>query len=81
MPDQTIRDSFASGLEICYEILLYLSSRMARLQPGEIFEFITDDPDADEKIRSWADERDHSLLVSEPQPDGRRRFLIRKSSS
>lgn len=81
MPDQSPHDTFASGLEICYEVLLYLSSRLARLEPGEILEFVTDDPDADDKIRSWCEERDHTLLDSQLQPDGRHRFLIRKSVS
>jgi TusA-related sulfurtransferase len=79
MPDQAVHDSFATGLEICYEVLLYLSSRMARLQPGEILAFVTDDPDADDKIRSWCETHDHTLLYNRALPDGRRKFLIRKS--
>lgn len=79
MPEQAIHDSFTTRLEICYEVLLYLSTRMARLQPGEILEFVTDDPNAGDKIHSWCEERDHALLSSEPLPDDRRRFLIRKA--
>jgi len=71
-------DTFASGLQICYEVLLYLSSRMMKLKPGDVLEFITDDPDADAKIPPWCDLREYTLLDSQPLPNGRRRFLIRK---
>jgi TusA-related sulfurtransferase len=72
------QDVFESNLEICYEVLLYLSSRLARLQPGETFEFITSDLSADEKISEWCDQRGYNLLKSEVLPDGRHRFLIKK---
>ena len=71
-------DSFASNLEICYEILLYLSSRLARLKPGERLEFITGDAEASEKIPPWCDARGYTLLESGPSDDGRQRFLIQK---
>ena len=68
--------TFESNLEICYEVLLFLSSRLARLRPGEILEFITGDPDAHEKIPAWCEIRDYSLLESGYTADGRGRFLI-----
>lgn len=71
-------DTFATGLPVCYEILLYLSSRMARLNPGETLEFITNDSEAEGKIPSWCEARDYALLDNQSLPDGRRRFLIRK---
>jgi len=37
-PAETPADSFDSNLQVCYEILLYLSSRLARLKPGESLE-------------------------------------------
>jgi TusA-related sulfurtransferase len=74
------QDTFESNLEICYEVLLYLSSRLARLKPGEIFEFITGDLSAGEKIPDWCDQREYSLLKSESLPDGRLRFLIKKDA-
>jgi len=77
-PADAPHDTFASGLEICYEVLLYLSSRLSRLKPEEIFEFVTSDPDAGEKIPTWCDARGYTLLDNQPLPDGRQRFLIRK---
>jgi TusA-related sulfurtransferase len=71
-------DSFASNLEICYEVLLYLSGRLARLKPGEVLEYITADPDAFNKISAWCEQRDYTLLEAVALPDGRSRFLIRK---
>lgn len=80
MPEQfpEPNDGFDSTMEICYEILLYLSSRLARLKPGDIFEFTTSDPTAEEKIPSWCDLREYTLLQHETLPDGRQRFLIQK---
>ena len=77
-PADAPHDTFASGLEICYEILLYLSSRLNRLRPGEVFEFVTSDPQAGDKIPAWCDVRGYTLLDSQPLPDRRQRFLIRK---
>jgi TusA-related sulfurtransferase len=70
--------SFESNLEVCYEILLYLSSRLAKLKPGEALEFITGDPDAMEKIPAWVDARDYELLESGTTDNGKQRFVIRK---
>jgi TusA-related sulfurtransferase len=74
-------DTFASGLQICYEVLLYLSSRLSRLKPGEVLEFISDDPEAADKIPEWCDARDYTLLRQEPLLDGRTRFLIQKPNT
>jgi len=74
----TPHDSFATGLEICYEVLLYLSSRLARLAPGETLEFITSDPEAGDKIPPWCETRAYTLLSTQRLPDGRQGFLIRK---
>jgi TusA-related sulfurtransferase len=74
------QDTFESNLEICYEVLLYLSSRLAKLKPGEMFEFITGDLSASEKIPEWCDQRGYSLLTSESLPDARLRFLIKKDA-
>ena len=71
-------DTFASGLQVCFEVLLYLSSRLARLKPGETLEFISTDADADETIPDWCDQRGYTLLSHDVLPDGRRRYLIRK---
>jgi TusA-related sulfurtransferase len=76
--DATPKDSFATGLEICYEVLLYLSSRLARLAPGETLEFITSDPEADDKIPPWCEARGYTLLSTQRLANGRQAFLIRK---
>jgi len=75
---ETPADSFDSNLQVCYEILLYLSSRLARLKQGESLEFITGDAEAADKIPDWCDVRGYSLLGSGLTPDGRHRFLIQK---
>ena len=77
-PIRSPQDTFASGLDICYEVLLYLSSRLARLKPGETLEFITRAARAEEKITSWCEAHEYTLLASELLPDGRHRFLIQK---
>jgi TusA-related sulfurtransferase len=69
---------FVSDLRVCYEILLYLASRMAKLAPGESFEFVTSDPEAMDRVPDWCDTRGFQLLTSEALPDGRWRFLIQK---
>ena len=71
-------DQFDTNLQVCYEILLYLSSRVARLQPGEVLEFTSGDPDSGERIAAWCDMRGYTLLESVPVDDGRTRFLIQK---
>ena len=71
-------DSFTTGLPVCYEILLYLSSRLARLDVGETLEFVTDDPEANDKIPPWCEARDYTLLDNQQLPDAWRRFLIQK---
>lgn len=70
--------TFDSNLEICYEVLLYLSSRMARLKAGEALEYISGDPEAEAKIKAWCDARDYTLTLCEQLPDGRWRFVIQK---
>lgn len=71
-------DSVATSLEICYEVLLYLSGRLHKLAPGQTLEFVTSDPTADEKIPAWIEAREYELLDMSALPDGRLRFLIRK---
>jgi TusA-related sulfurtransferase len=77
MPAQS-EDSFDSNLEICYEILLYLSSRMAKLEPGGVLSFVSGDPEAPEKIPPWCDMRGYTLLDQQALAGGRTRFLIRR---
>ncbi len=77
-PFQSPQDAFSTGLDVCFEVLLYLSSRLARLKPGETLEFIARDPKAERRIQDWCDMRGYTLQLSERLPDGRQRFLIQK---
>ncbi|PJF42327.1 MAG: hypothetical protein CUN50_04625 [Candidatus Thermofonsia Clade 1 bacterium] len=77
-PEPPIGETFASSLEICYEVLLYLSSRLARLKDGEALEYFSGDPSAEAKISAWCDARGYHLRACEPLPDGRWRFVIQK---
>ncbi|MCE7946820.1 MAG: sulfurtransferase TusA family protein [Chloroflexi bacterium CFX4] len=76
--EQPIGETFASNLEICYEVLLYLASRMARLPAGEALEYLSGDPEAAAKISAWCEAREFTLVCSERLPDDRWRFVIKK---
>jgi TusA-related sulfurtransferase len=69
-------DTFDTNLPVCYEILLYLSSRLARLTPGDTLEFVTGDPTAADKIPPWCDARDYILLEHQTLANSKQRFLI-----
>jgi len=73
-----VADSFTSGLEVCFEILLYLNSRMRHLAPGQCFEFITTDSQARDRVADWCDLRGYTLLTAEPTPENGWRLLIQK---
>jgi TusA-related sulfurtransferase len=75
---ETLRaaDSFDSNLNVCYEVLLYLSSRLMRLSPGVPFTFVTADSSAVETIPRWCDERGYTLLCVDRQPAGRWKFEL-----
>jgi TusA-related sulfurtransferase len=70
--------TFASDLEICYEVLLYLSSRLRQVAPGQTLEFVSGDPQAEEKVCAWIEQREYVLLDHSRLPDGRWRFLIQR---
>ncbi len=74
----TADDSFCTNLAVCYEVLLYLSSRMAKLKIGQVLEFVTSDPSAAEKVPTWCDLRQFVLVDSYQLADGRQRFLIQR---
>jgi TusA-related sulfurtransferase len=76
--EQPIGETFTSNLEICYEVLLYLASRMARLPAGEALEYISNDPEAAAKISAWCEAREFTLTCCERLPDDRWRFVIEK---
>lgn len=71
-------DHFATDLEVCYEVKLYLAGRMQKLAAEAILEFVSSDPNAAQEIEEWVFLRGHHLLKSEPLPDGSTRFLIQK---
>ncbi len=71
-------DRFQTDLHVCYEILLYLSSRMAKLPAGAVLEFVTGDPGAEDEIRPWCELHEYTLLSAERLPGNRKRFFIRK---
>ncbi len=71
-------DSFSTQLEVCYEIKLYLATLLHRLEPGEVLEFISTDPNAQAELETWAVLRGHELVDIQPLDAQRTRFLIRK---
>ena len=75
---QEAQNSFDSNLPVCYEILLYLASRMAKLEPGQTLEFITSDASAAESVPEWCEMRGYKLQTLETLTDQRLRFLLAK---
>ncbi|HLA44148.1 MAG TPA: sulfurtransferase TusA family protein, partial [Aggregatilineales bacterium] len=71
-------DSFSTGLAVCSEVMLYLASRMHRLKPGEVLEFISTDPDAAKELIPWVEMRGYTLLDVQQLEDQQTRFLIRR---
>lgn len=77
------QDLFTTPLDVCFEVLLYLHSRMAKLPDGAILEFTSPDPGAESEIAAWCDLRGFTLLSVEslsPSASGEPqwRFLIQK---
>jgi TusA-related sulfurtransferase len=77
-PTEDVLDSFDSNLPVCYEILLYLASRMGKLEPGETLEFVTSDPTAADSIPEWTELRGYTLQTAETLDDQRLRFVLQK---
>lgn len=71
-------ETFSTELAVCYEVLLFLASRMAKLAPGEVLEFISCDPNARDEVAEWSALHEYELLAADDLPDGRIRFLIRR---
>jgi len=71
-------DSFSTGLEVCTEVMLFLASRMQKLAPGEVFEFISSDPNAANELIPWIEMRGFELLDFQEIADHQIRFLIRR---
>ena len=73
-----VNDSFEMGLEVCTEVLLYLSSRMQTLAQGDVLEFVSSDPNAATQIIPWAEMRAFELLDITQIDDTHTRYLIRR---
>ncbi len=71
-------ETFSTGLEVCYEVLLYVSWLMQKLPEGETLEFIASDPNARNKIEPWIELSGYELVHVEVLQDGKTRFLIRR---
>ena len=71
-------DSFATGLAVCSEVMLYLASRMHKLNPGDVLEFISTDPDAAAELIPWVEMRGYTLLDVQELDNQQTRFLIRR---
>jgi TusA-related sulfurtransferase len=71
-------DSFTTDMNVCYEVLMYLAGLMNKLPEGDVLEFITSDPNAEAEIRPWIELREYTLVSVDTQPDGKKRFLIRR---
>jgi TusA-related sulfurtransferase len=76
--DMQPADSFSTGLEVCYEVKLYLTSLMSQLAEGGVLEFISSDPHAVQELKPWAELRGYEILDIQPLDDTRTRFLIRR---
>ncbi|MBZ0307240.1 MAG: sulfurtransferase TusA family protein [Anaerolineae bacterium] len=71
-------ETFSTGLEVCYEVLLYVSWLIQKLPEGEILDFTASDPNARNKIEPWAELNEYELVRVEVLQDGKTRFLIRR---
>lgn len=78
MTTQTEQHTFATDLEICYEVLLFLASRMAKVAPGDALTFISADPDAAAKVEEWCAYRGFVLEEATVIDAGHTRLVIRK---
>lgn len=76
LPGAGARDSFETDVSVCFELLLFLSGRLAKLPAGAPLEFISRDPQAHERIVAWCEERGYTLHEARLLPDGRQRFVI-----
>lgn len=71
-------ETFSTNLEVCYEVLLYLSWLMQKLPAGETLEFIASDPNAENEIVEWVAMRGYELVAAKVLEDGKTRFVIRR---
>jgi TusA-related sulfurtransferase len=68
----------ATGLS-CATLTPTIRSALIGLDFGAVLEIITDDPEAEEGLRSWTRLTGNELVVAEAGPGSARRFAIRRS--
>lgn len=68
----------ATGLS-CATLTPTISATVRGLQDGAVLEIVTDDPEAEEGLRSWTRLTGHQLVAAEAGPGSTRRFSIRRS--
>jgi|GEM_PF-3801198 len=76
--NDNLAGSFSSGLEVCFEIKLFLASRIEPLEDGAVFEFISAHPNAKAEVEPWVYERGYDLLEVQDLDNNQTRFLIRR---
>lgn len=68
----------ATGLS-CATLTPTIRSAVLGIHPGAVLEIVTDDPEAEEGLRSWTRLTGHELVGAEAGPGSARRFHIRRS--
>ena len=68
----------ATGLS-CATLTPTISARVRGLDFGAVLEIVTDDPEAEEGLRSWTRLTGNQLVAAEAGPGSTRRFSIRRS--
>ena len=68
----------ATGLS-CATLTPTISATVRGLDLGAVLEIVTDDPDAEEGLRSWTRLTGNELVAAEAGPGSARRFHVRRS--
>jgi TusA-related sulfurtransferase len=68
----------ATGLS-CATLTPTIRAAVLELDVGGILEIVTDDPEAEEGLRSWTRLTGHELVSAEAGPGSARRFAVRRS--
>lgn len=71
-------EPFRCGLPVCYEVKLYLATRINQLAEGQVLEFISPDPNAAHELDDWAALRGYEIIDTQPLDNQQTRFLIRR---
>jgi len=68
----------ATGLT-CATLTPTIRSAVLGLEPGGLLEIVTDDPQAEEGLRSWTRLTGHGFIAADVGPGSARKFHIRRS--